>query len=180
MTFNGPGPAVLTTPTSGATQDRHRAPPSRTSTGCPRSCRVTAQGAEHRHQPFGNYNGGGLSPSAPTASSTSPWATVAAPTTPTGTVVNRQVLPGKILRINLGADRHCPYWSPPTNPYVGAPRRPEIWLYGVRNPWRFSFDAQTGDPIVADVGQVVPGGGRRRSRTAGRTPEAAAQPWAGA
>jgi glucose/arabinose dehydrogenase len=46
------------------------------------------------------------------------------------------------------------YSVPADNPFVGtAGARPEIWSYGLRNPWRFSFDAATGDMYVADVGQ---------------------------
>lgn len=46
------------------------------------------------------------------------------------------------------------YLIPPDNPYVGVPGyRPEIWAYGLRNPWRFSFDRDTGDLYIADVGQ---------------------------
>jgi glucose/arabinose dehydrogenase len=43
---------------------------------------------------------------------------------------------------------------PPDNPFVGrADARPEIWSYGLRNPWRFTFDPLTGDLYIADVGQ---------------------------
>ncbi len=65
---------------------------------------------------------------------------------------NTDVLQGKILRIAPGADGG--YSIPPGNPFAhGAGHRPEIWAYGLRNPWRFSFDRKTGDLIVADVGQ---------------------------
>lgn len=47
-----------------------------------------------------------------------------------------------------------PYQIPPTNPFINkAGARPEIWAYGLRNPWRFSFDSQTGNLYIADVGQ---------------------------
>ena len=57
---------------------------------------------------------------------------------------------GKILRIDV--DNGEPYAIPPDNPYAGE-STPEIWAYGLRNPWRFSFDRLTGDLYVADVGQ---------------------------
>lgn len=67
---------------------------------------------------------------------------------------NRGVLLGKILRINPNASGGQAYTSPGSNPFAGAvPGRAEIWLYGVRNPWRISFDTATGDLYVADVGQ---------------------------
>ena len=60
----------------------------------------------------------------------------------------------KLLRIDV--DTGSPYGIPPDNPFVGTPgARGEIWAYGVRNPWRFSFDRLTGDMFVADVGQNV-------------------------
>lgn len=59
---------------------------------------------------------------------------------------------GKILRIDVNNGE--PYGVPENNPFVdNAPARPEIWSYGWRNPWRFSFDAATGDMYIADVGQ---------------------------
>jgi glucose/arabinose dehydrogenase len=59
---------------------------------------------------------------------------------------------GSILRLDLhGA---TPYAIPADNPFVGqAGAQPEIWSYGLRNPWRFSFDRATGDLYIADVGQ---------------------------
>jgi len=65
---------------------------------------------------------------------------------------NTDTLLGKILRIDPSPEGG--YTIPATNPFVGrAGERPEIWAYGLRNPWRFSFDRSTGDLIVGDVGQ---------------------------
>src|SRR5712692_7743353 len=59
---------------------------------------------------------------------------------------------GKLLRIDVNSA--APYAIPPTNPFVGTPgARGEIWAFGLRNPWRFSFDRLTGDLFIADVGQ---------------------------
>ena len=53
-----------------------------------------------------------------------------------------------------GAQAGVSYTVPPENPFVGqAGARPEIYSYGLRNPWRFSFDRHTGDMVIADVGQ---------------------------
>lgn len=71
---------------------------------------------------------------------------------PLGAGQNRQLLLGSILRIDV--DSAAPYAIPPDNPFVGEEgARDEIWSYGVRNPWRFSFDRETGDMYFADVGQ---------------------------
>ncbi|HEY45671.1 MAG TPA: glucose dehydrogenase [Anaerolineae bacterium] len=58
---------------------------------------------------------------------------------------------GKLLRIDV--DAADPYASPPDNPFVDGTGLPEIWAYGLRNPWRFAFDTVTGDLYIADVGQ---------------------------
>ena len=63
---------------------------------------------------------------------------------------------GKILRINVDPDSsgNQTYSVPDDNPYVGdEDALPEIWASGLRNPWRFSFDRETGDLWIADVGQ---------------------------
>lgn len=57
---------------------------------------------------------------------------------------------GKMLRLNV--DIASPY-IPADNPYVGIAGDDEIWAYGLRNPWRFSFDRLTGDMWIGDVGQ---------------------------
>ncbi len=59
---------------------------------------------------------------------------------------------GKILRIDVSGPSG--YSVPSDNPFVSDPdARPEIWAYGLRNPWRFSFDSLTGDLYIADVGE---------------------------
>lgn len=63
---------------------------------------------------------------------------------------NRNTLLGKILRID---PRGRPYRVPADNPFVGRAGRDEIYSYGLRNPWRFSFDRSTGDLTMGDVGQ---------------------------
>jgi len=101
---------------------------------------------------------------------------------PPGNAQNRSVLLGKMLRIdvNIPIGSPNPYLIPPTNPFVGANTArcdtgstapgntcQEIWAYGMRNPWRWSFDRDgTNQLYVADVGQgaieeldIVTGGG---------------------
>jgi glucose/arabinose dehydrogenase len=85
-----------------------------------------------------------------------------------GAAQNTSTVRGKILRIDVNArpwiDSHGtnaapPYGIPADNPFVGEPDfwenkvRKEIWAYGLRNPWRFSFDKQTGQVWAGDVGQ---------------------------
>jgi glucose/arabinose dehydrogenase len=73
---------------------------------------------------------------------------------PRGNGQNLNALLGKILRVDPTASGGKPYTIPPDNPFRGrSGARPEIYLYGVRNPWRFSFDSRTGDLIIGDVGQ---------------------------
>jgi glucose/arabinose dehydrogenase len=71
---------------------------------------------------------------------------------PVGAGQDLSTLLGKILRIDV--DSGTPYDVPADNPFVGVDgARPEIWAYGLRNPWRFSFDRESGDLFIADVGQ---------------------------
>ncbi len=67
---------------------------------------------------------------------------------------NGNDLLGKILRIDVETGNPTTFTVPATNPFVGQVGfRPEIWALGLRNPWRFSFDRQTHDLFIADVGQ---------------------------
>lgn len=66
-----------------------------------------------------------------------------------------EVLLGKILRIDPRPGQSPAYSIPPGNPFASGPGRDEIWAYGLRNPWRFSFDRASGDMVIADVGQNV-------------------------
>ena len=73
---------------------------------------------------------------------------------PLGNAQNRQVLLGKMLRIDV--DHTSPglqYAIPSDNPFLNGVDRGEVWAYGLRNPWRFSFDVPSGRLFVADVGQ---------------------------
>jgi len=70
---------------------------------------------------------------------------------PLGNAQNTSQLLGKLLRID--ADSGTPYAIPPSNPFSAGGGRPEVYAYGLRNPWRFSFDRATGALWVGDVGQ---------------------------
>jgi glucose/arabinose dehydrogenase len=102
-------------------------------------------------QPFGNHNGGqivfgsdgylyiGLGDGGAAGD-------------PLGNGLDPSTLLGSILRINV--DEGQPYTIPQSNPLIGDPTsRDEVWAYGLRNPWRFSFDRLTGDLYIGDVGQ---------------------------
>lgn len=69
---------------------------------------------------------------------------------PQGNGQNKNTLLGKMLRINVST---LPYTIPSDNPFASGGGSPEIWSYGLRNPWRFSFDKSTGDLYIGDVGQ---------------------------
>jgi len=102
-------------------------------------------------QPFDNHNGGHL------AFGPDGFLYIAAGDggsggDPLDNAQNLGTLLGKILRLDV--DSGTPYGVPPDNPFVTTPgARPEIWAYGLRNPWRFSFDRATGRLFAGDVGQ---------------------------
>ncbi len=73
---------------------------------------------------------------------------------PFGSGQSLRTMLGKITRITPRPSGGRPYGIPRDNPLVGrAGALPEIWAYGLRNPWRFSFDAANGDLWIGDVGQ---------------------------
>jgi glucose/arabinose dehydrogenase len=70
-----------------------------------------------------------------------------------GTAQDDAELLGKMLRIDVDVVGPPYYVAPPDNPHPGPEPRSLVWAKGLRNPWRFSFDRETGDLYVADVGQ---------------------------
>ena len=104
-------------------------------------------------QPYSNHNGGAL------AFGPDGYLYVAlgdggSAGDPMGNAQSLSTLLGKLLRISPRPSGGRPYGVPPDNPFVGREgARPEIWDYGLRNPWRFSFDVTTGDLWIGDVGQ---------------------------
>ncbi len=102
-------------------------------------------------QPFANHNGGQLQ-TGPNALLYVSLGDGGSAGDPQGNAQNRATLLGSILRIDPTAA--SPYGVPADNPFVddGAARG-EIWVYGLRNPWRFSFDRANGDLWIGDVGQ---------------------------
>jgi glucose/arabinose dehydrogenase len=104
-------------------------------------------------QPFANHNGGQLA-FGPDGMLYIALGDGGGGGDPQGNGQSLDTLLGKILRIDPRASGGRPYRVPSDNPFVdrgGA--RPEIWDYGLRNPWRFSFDPATGDLWIGDVGQ---------------------------
>jgi uncharacterized repeat protein (TIGR03806 family) len=70
---------------------------------------------------------------------------------PLGSGQDKNSFLGKVLRIDI--DKGSPYAIPPTNPFANGGGKPEIFAYGIRNPWKFTFDRDTDDLWLADVGQ---------------------------
>lgn len=108
-------------------------------------------------QPYGNHNGGwlGFGPDGYLYVALGDGGDA---NDPQNRAQNVESLLGKMLRLDVDgddfpADPNANYAIPPTNPFVGVVGRDEIWAYGLRNPWRNSFDRLTGDLWIADVGQ---------------------------
>jgi cysteine-rich repeat protein len=103
-------------------------------------------------QPFSNHNGGQLA-FGPGGYLFISMGDGGSGGDPFGNGQSLDTLLGKVLRIDV--DGAAPYAIPPTNPFAGPgdPGLDEIWAYGLRNPWRLSFDELTGDLYVGDVGQ---------------------------
>jgi len=104
----------------------------------------------HISQPYTNHNGGGLA-FGPDGYLYIGLGDGGSGGDPFRNGQNLQTLLGKLLRI--GVDSGEAYTIPPDNPFVGGAGLAEIWAYGLRNPWRFSFDRLTGNLYIGDVGQ---------------------------
>ena len=102
-------------------------------------------------QPYSNHNGGDLAfgPDGCLWISTGDGGNGG---DPQGNGQNPETLLGKLLRVDI--DGGSTYTIPPDNPFANDPEASdEIWALGLRNPWRFSFDRETGDLFIGDVGQ---------------------------
>ncbi len=107
-------------------------------------------------QPYGNHNGGHIAFGPPEGPGARRYLYIGlgdggSGGDPQGHGQNTNTVLGAILRLDV--DGGTPYAIPPDNPFAGGGGAPEIFAWGLRNPWRFSFDAATGDLWAADVGQ---------------------------
>ena len=118
----------------------------------------SAQTVLTQEQPFSNHNGGQIA-FGPDGYLYIALGDGGSGGDPQGNGQNLQTWLGKILRVDINGDDFPGdpsrnYAVPPDNPFVGDPDAlDEIWAYGVRNPWRCTFDRTTGDFFIADVGQ---------------------------
>jgi len=108
-------------------------------------------------QPFSNHNGGWLG-FGPDNYMYIGMGDGGSANDPGNNAQNLDSLLGKMLRVDVngddfGGDATRNYANPASNPFVGITGADEIWAYGLRNPWRNSFDRLTGDLYIADVGQ---------------------------
>jgi glucose/arabinose dehydrogenase len=101
-------------------------------------------------QPYGNHNGGSIvfGPDGTLYISTGDGGSGG---DPLENGQSLETLLGKILRVDI--DTALPYDIPADNPFAQGGGLPEIWAYGLRNPWRIAFDTASGDLYIADVGQ---------------------------
>lgn len=105
------------------------------------------------NQPYENHNGGDLA-FGPDGMLYIALGDGGAAADPERNSLNTGVLLGKLLRIDPRPAGTASYGIPADNPFVGVDgARGEVWSYGLRNPWRFSFDPTTGDLWIGDVGQ---------------------------
>lgn len=102
-------------------------------------------------EPYSNHNGGwlGFGPDGYLYIATGDGGSAGDPGNRAQDITNQRL--GKMLRIDV--DNGSPYSIPADNPFVGVTGDDEIWAYGLRNPWRCAFDAESGDLWIADVGQ---------------------------
>ena len=101
-------------------------------------------------QPYANHNGGGIA-FGPDGYLYIALGDGGSGGDPLGNAQNTNSLLGKLLRIDVSQPEG--YAVPPDNPFADGGGAPEVWAYGLRNPWRFSFDREAGHLYIGDVGQ---------------------------
>ena len=101
-------------------------------------------------QPYGNHNGGGMA-FGPDGYLYIGLGDGGSANDPHANAQNTNSLLGKILRIDVNEGEY--YAIPQENLFLSGGGLPEIWAFGLRNPWRFTFDSHTGDLYIGDVGQ---------------------------